>query len=100
MRRNGSAGPIGTRATGLGGIDDFTFTGRGNTVLAALVPSDELALVRPNGTHTVVLTQEDGLSNPTSVAVRHRTVYVSSGAFFTLRDPNLLLAHLGERHGR
>lgn len=97
VRRNGSAGQVETRATGLGGIDDFAFTGRGNTVLAAMVLSNELALVRPDGTHTVVLTQEDGLSNPTSVAVRHRTVYVPSGAFFTLRDPNLLLARLGGR---
>ncbi|WP_326584918.1 hypothetical protein OG889_42005 [Streptomyces sp. NBC_00481] len=100
VRRNGSAGPIETRATGLGGIDDFAFTGRGDTVLAAMFLDNELALVRPDGTHTVVLTQEDGLSNPTSVAVRHRTVYVTSGAFFTMRDPNLLLADLGERHDR
>ncbi|MDX3639584.1 hypothetical protein [Streptomyces sp. MB09-02B] len=100
VRRDGSAGPTGIRATGLAGVDDFAFTGRGDTVLAALVLSSEVALVRPDGTHTVVLTQDDGLSNPTSVAVRHRTVYVPSGAFFTLRDPNLLLAHLGDRHTR
>ncbi|MGW0843857.1 hypothetical protein ACWD26_27695 [Streptomyces sp. NPDC002787] len=98
VRRDGSAGTIETRATGLAGVDDFAFTGRGDTVLAALFFSDEVALVRPDGTHTVVLTQQDGLSNPTSVAVRHRTVYVTSGAFFTMRDPNLLLAHLGRRH--
>ncbi|WP_199790257.1 hypothetical protein [Streptomyces canus] len=37
VRRNGSAGPIETRATGLGGIDDFAFTSRhGDTVLAAV----------------------------------------------------------------
>lgn len=98
VRRDGSAGTIETRATGLAGVDDFAFTGHGDTVLAALVLTNELALVRPDGTHTVVLTQQDGLSNPTSVAVRHRTVYVTSGAFFTMKDPNLLLARLGEHH--
>ncbi|MDX3514475.1 hypothetical protein PV755_37155 [Streptomyces caniscabiei] len=39
-------------------------------------------------------------SNPTPVVVRHRTVYVPSGAFFTLRDPNLLLARLDGRHAQ
>lgn len=100
VRRDGSAGMIETKATGLGGIDDFAFTGRGDTVLAALFFSNQVALVRPDGTHTVVLTQQDGLSNPTSVAVHHRTVYVPSGAFFTMKDPNLLLADLGEHHDR
>ena len=40
------------------------------------------------------LTAQDGLSNPTSVAVRRGTVYVPSAAYLTMKDPNLLLAHL------
>ncbi|MDX2825381.1 hypothetical protein PV416_30970 [Streptomyces ipomoeae] len=100
VRRDGSAGPIETRATELGGIDDFGFTGRGDTVLAALLISNQVVLVRPDGTHRVVLTQHEGLSNPTSVAVRHDTVYVSSAAYFTMKDPNLLLAHLRKHQGR
>lgn len=96
VSRDGTAGTLETRARGISGVDDFAFTGRGETVLAALVFSNEVALVRPDGTHTVVLTQNDGLSNPTAVAVRHRTVYVTSGAFFTLQDPNVLLARLGD----
>ncbi|MFD0574540.1 hypothetical protein ACFQ0T_41530 [Kitasatospora gansuensis] len=48
----------------------------------------------PGGAPTVVLTQQDGLSNPTSVAVCGDTVYVTSAAFFTLQDPNLLLARI------
>ncbi|MGW2522915.1 hypothetical protein ACWC09_39195 [Streptomyces sp. NPDC001617] len=100
VRRDGSAGPIGTRASGLGGIDDFGFVGRhGDTVLAALNISSQVALVRPDGSHTVVLTRHDGLSNPTSVVVRDRTVYVPSAAYFTMRDPNLLLARLHHRFG-
>ncbi len=98
VRGNGSAGPIQTRATGLTGIDDFAFTGRGDTVLAALIMSNQVALVRPNGSHSAVLTRQDGLSNPTSVAVRHETVYVPSAAYFTMNDPNLLLAHLHQHH--
>ncbi|OIJ68524.1 SMP-30/gluconolactonase/LRE family protein [Streptomyces mangrovisoli] len=94
VRDDGSAGRIETRATGLDGIDDFAFPGHGENVLAALNPSSRLALVRPDGSHTIVLTGDDGLSNPTSVAVRNWTVYVPSAAYFTQHDPNLLLASL------
>ncbi|MGV4982621.1 SMP-30/gluconolactonase/LRE family protein [Streptomyces sp. NRAIS4] len=95
VRPNGSAGPVENRATGLDHIDDFTFaTPYGDTVLAALIGDNELVEVHPDGTHTAVLTQADGLSNPTSVAVHDGTVYVDSAAYFTKQDPNLLLAHL------
>ncbi|MCJ1676864.1 hypothetical protein MTF65_05785 [Streptomyces sp. APSN-46.1] len=94
VERDGSAGAIETRATGLGGIDDFAFAGHGETVLAALNATSEVALVRHDGSHTVLLTAADGLSNPTSVAVRHEKVYVPSAAFTTQTDPNLLLARL------
>ncbi|MGX1882727.1 hypothetical protein [Streptomyces sp. NPDC055287] len=98
VKPNGSAGAIQTRATGLTGVDDFAFVGRDDTVLAALITDSKVALVRPNGTHRVVLTAKDGLSNPTSVAVRGETVYVPSAAFFTMQDPNLLLATLDKHH--
>jgi len=42
----------------------------------------------------VVLTAADWLSNSTDVAVRHHTLYVRGGAYFTQTDPNLLVAHL------
>ncbi|MEV0410396.1 SMP-30/gluconolactonase/LRE family protein [Streptomyces sp. NPDC050448] len=93
VEEDGSAGMIRTHATGLTGIDDFAFAGHGEKVLAALNDADsELALVQPDGTHTVVLSGKDGLSGPTSVAVRHHKVYVPSGAFLTGIDPNLLVA--------
>ncbi|MER5428039.1 hypothetical protein [Streptomyces sp. NPDC002588] len=98
VQEDGSAGPIQTRATGLVGIDDFGFLERHrDTFLAALLTADQVALVRPDGTRTVVLTRQDGLSNPASVAVRGRTVYVPSSAFFTMQDPNLLLARVHQR---
>ncbi|MFC9685205.1 SMP-30/gluconolactonase/LRE family protein [Streptomyces sp. NPDC056948] len=89
----GAAGPAEVRATGISSIDDFTFTGRGDTLLAAH-NGDEVDLVRPDGTHTVVLTADDGLQTPTSVAVHGRTVYVTSAAYLTGKDPNLLVARL------
>ncbi|GAA1533784.1 hypothetical protein GCM10009730_48820 [Streptomyces albidochromogenes] len=98
VKKDSTAGPIETRATGLRGIDDFEFTGRDNTVLAALVYSSEVAAVRPNGTHEIVLTARDGLSNPTSVAIHGKTVYIPSAAFFTMKNPNLLLATLNKHH--
>ncbi|WEO98074.1 hypothetical protein A6P39_030860 [Streptomyces sp. FXJ1.172] len=95
VRPNGSAGPVETRATGLDHVDDFTFAAPdGDTVLAALIGDDEVVEVHPDGTRTAVLTREDGLSNPTSLAVQDGTVYVDSAAYFTKKDPNLLLARL------
>jgi hypothetical protein len=91
---DGRAGTVQTRATGLGGIDDFAFTGHGNQILAALNGPSEVALVQPDGSHSIVLTPADGLQNPTSIALRGDTVYVMSAAYVTAEDPNLLLAHL------
>ncbi|MCX4767324.1 hypothetical protein OG562_41455 [Streptomyces sp. NBC_01275] len=98
VRDNGSAGAIETRATGLAGIDDFGFVAaHEDTAFAALPVTNQVALVRADGAHTVVLTQQDGLSNPTAVAVRGRTAYVTSAAYFTQKDPDLLLARLHRR---
>ncbi|MCW2871805.1 hypothetical protein [Actinacidiphila oryziradicis] len=91
---DGTAGAVTTQAQGLTSIDDFTFVGQGDTVLAAQNFANSVALVNPDGTHQTVLTAQDGLSNPTSVAVRGKTVYVTSGAYFTHNDPNLLLARI------
>ncbi|WOP38676.1 hypothetical protein RKE32_35415 [Streptomyces sp. Li-HN-5-13] len=89
----GTAGPLQVRATGMPSIDDFAFTGHGDTLLAAR-DNNEVDLVRPDGTHTTVLTAADGLQTPTSVAVHGNTVYVPSAAYLTNEDPNLLVAHL------
>ena len=89
----GTAGPIQTVASGLSGIDDFTFT-RHDDILAALNTPSQLALIQPDGTQTIVLTSANGLSNPTAVAVAGSTIYVSSAAYITKNDPNLLLARL------
>jgi hypothetical protein len=91
---NGRAGTVQTRATGLSGIDDFAFTGHGDQILAALNGPSEVALIQPDGSHSIVLTAADGLQNPTSIALRGDTVYVGSSAYVTATDPNLVLAHL------
>ncbi|MFB6878319.1 hypothetical protein [Streptomyces sp. NPDC056323] len=90
----GGAGPLETRATGLVDIDDFAFTGADDTLLAAINKENEVALVRPDGTHSVVLTAADGLQNPTSIAIRGGTAYIASGAYFTNTDPNVLVVHV------
>ncbi|MER5548516.1 hypothetical protein AB5L52_03135 [Streptomyces sp. CG4] len=94
VRADGSAGPAETRAHGLDGIDDFAFTGSGTTVLAARDSANALTMVRPDGSASAVLSARDGLSNPTAVAVRGRTVYVPGAAYFQQRDPNLLVTAL------
>jgi DNA-binding beta-propeller fold protein YncE len=94
--QDGRAGSVRTEATGLPGIDDFAFTGHGDQLLAALNGPSEVALVQPDGSHSVVLTAADGLQNPTSIALRGDTVYVLSAAYVTAKDPDLLLAHLND----
>ncbi|MFJ2822904.1 SMP-30/gluconolactonase/LRE family protein [Streptomyces toxytricini] len=93
VREDGTAGAVETHATGLAGIDDFAFAGDGKTVVAALPASDEVVLVRADGTRSTLLTRRDGISGPTSVAVRDGRVYVASAsALATDKDPNLLVA--------
>ncbi|MGW3909990.1 SMP-30/gluconolactonase/LRE family protein [Streptomyces sp. NPDC005070] len=94
--RDGRAGSVRTEASGLTGIDDFAFTGRGDQLLATLNGSSQVALVRPGGSHTIVLSPADGLQNPTSIALRGNTAYVLSAAYVTAKDPNLLLARLNK----
>ncbi|MEU1489521.1 hypothetical protein ABZ456_04580 [Streptomyces sp. NPDC005776] len=98
VRPGNRAGAPQVRASGLVGIDDFTFTGHGNQVLAALNGPNEVVRIRPDGTSTTVLDATDGLRGPTSIALRHDDVYVLSAAY-TSTDPNLLRARLsGRRH--
>ncbi|QDY80380.1 hypothetical protein [Streptomyces qinzhouensis] len=87
---HGGPGPVETRATGLVDIDDFAFTGSGDTLLAAINKENEVALVRSDGSHRIVLTAVDGLQGPTSLAVRGDTAYIASAAYFTNTDPNVL----------
>ncbi len=95
IRADGSAGALRPVATGLaGGVDNFTVLGPDNTILAALDQSNQVILIKSGGRPQVVLTTADGLSNPTDVAVRHDTIYVTSAAYFTFNNPNLLTAHL------
>lgn len=94
VQRDGRAGRVRTEATGLPGIDDFAFTGRGDQLLAALNGSSQVALVQPDGRHSIVLSDADGLQNPTSIALRGTSVYVMSAAYLTAKDPNMLLARL------
>ncbi|ACU71703.1 hypothetical protein Caci_2790 [Catenulispora acidiphila DSM 44928] len=91
---DGTAGPARITATGLPGIDDFAFTGHGDQILAALDTVNQVALVQPDGTHTVVLTAADGLEGPTSVAMRGDTASILSAAYLTGKDPNELTVHV------
>lgn len=93
VRPGNRAGAPQVKASGLVGIDDFAFTGRGNEVLAALNAPNQVVRIRPDGTSTTLLDGADGLQGPTSIALRHDDVYVLSAAYTTV-DPNLLRARL------
>jgi hypothetical protein len=94
IQQDGSAGSVETMATDLVGIDDITFTGCGDQLLAAMVEPNEVALVQPDGSHSIVLTATAGLENPTSIVLRGDTAYIFSAAYLTANDPNLVVAHL------
>jgi hypothetical protein len=94
IQRNGTAGATSVAAQGVTGIDDFAFAPDGEVVAAQNALSEASIVNVETGAHTLVLTAADGLSNPTSVAIRGNTVYVTSGAYFTHTDPNLLVATL------
>ncbi|BEL06578.1 hypothetical protein Q0Z83_047690 [Actinoplanes sichuanensis] len=91
--RHGGPAKVEVRATGLTGIDDFTITPDG-TVIAALVGQNTVAAIDRAGRATTLLTAADGLQNPTSVAVRGATAYVTSAGYLTGQDPNLILTTL------
>jgi hypothetical protein len=94
IRGDGSAGPAEPVASGLnGGLDDFSVIGR-DTIVATLNMLNEVVQVQPGHRPRVLLTAADGLSTPTSVKLRNDTMYITSAAYFTGTDPNLLVTHL------
>ena len=93
ITRDHTAGKIQVITSGLPGIDDFSFAGR-DTILAAINFTSKVALIHTDGRHQIVLTAKDGLSNPTATAVRGHVLEVTSAAYYTKKDPNLLIAQL------
>jgi hypothetical protein len=95
IRLDGSAGTISTVVSSLtsatGKIDVF---GPDNTIAVPLVVANEVEFIQPGGTAQVVLTGSDGLQNPTSAQVYAGRLYVTSGAYLTSQDPNLLTADI------
>jgi sugar lactone lactonase YvrE len=91
---DGTAGTTSVAAQGITAIDDFAFAPDGEVVAAQDGISEVGVVNLRTGTDTIVLTAADGVSNPTSVAVRGNTVYITSGAYLTRVDPNLLVGTL------
>lgn len=91
---SGAAGPAAVHATGLAGIDDFDFTGRGDEILVAINDTSEVVAVAVDGTHRVLLDGDDGLQGTTAVAVREGTVFISNGALLEGDRPALRVARL------
>ncbi|MEU9608030.1 hypothetical protein [Streptomyces sp. NPDC048057] len=109
-----------TVVEGLGEIDDLEFVGRGDAFLVTAVTDNRVVLVREGsaragarqdgagqdrtgqdrtgqggGERIVdVLTEDDGLQNPTALARRGPTVHVANSASYTLTEPHVLSARL------
>jgi hypothetical protein len=83
-------GPGRVVTSGLGPVDDFAF--HGDTVVAAINQDNRVVTIGRDGVKTILST-EDGLANPTAVAVRDDALFVTDGAYFG-GSPNLLQATL------
>ncbi|HEY3477293.1 MAG TPA: hypothetical protein VGL02_00210 [Streptomyces sp.] len=81
-----TGGPGRVAATGLGPVDDFAF--HGDTVVAAINQENRVVTIGRDGVRTILSTS-DGLANPTAVAVRDDTAFITDGAYFG-GSPNLL----------
>lgn len=97
VTEDGGSGRAEVRATGLEGIDDFDFTGRGTEILAAINQGSELVRVGADGAHETLLDADDGMQGTTAVIVRGSRVYVTNGANLAGDDPTLMLARLQRR---
>jgi hypothetical protein len=91
ITRDGGPGTIKVVATGLTSVDDLIFPGRGDTALIALERLNEVIAVSPDGGTTVLLTAQNGVVDPTSLAITGDTVYVDNAAYFG-GMPNLMTA--------
>ncbi|WP_062354212.1 SMP-30/gluconolactonase/LRE family protein [Herbidospora yilanensis] len=89
--------PVEVRATGLAGIDDIAFT-RDDQVVATLNAPNQVVTIDAAGRAKPL--PATGLQNPTSVALRGRTLYVLSAAYLTGTDPNLMLIEAPRPAGR
>ncbi|WP_129787926.1 hypothetical protein [Promicromonospora panici] len=94
VTEDGGSGRAEVRATGLEGIDDFDFTGRGTEILSAINQTSKLVRVGPDGSHATLLDTEDGMQGTTAVVVRGHRAYVTNGANLAGNDPNLMVAEL------
>ncbi|HUQ58119.1 hypothetical protein [Lentzea sp.] len=90
----GRPGRAEVRATGLEGVDDFDFTGRGTEILAAVNQAGELVRVGADGTRETLLDADDGMQGTTAVVVRGNRAYITNGANLAGNDSNLMLAEL------
>lgn len=86
----GQPGLMTVVASGVTGINDFTFTGdRSDVVIAAANSSDEVRLIRPDGRRTTILGHDDGLNWPTAVELRGSTLYVTQAGLHEPHDARI-----------
>lgn len=95
INEDGSAGAIRTVYSGLAGTgtDNFQVVGK-DTIIAAQVYTGDVVVLRPGAQPQVLLSAADGLQNPDDVDIAHGKLYVTSGAYVTGTDPNLLVADI------
>ena len=97
VTQDGGSGRAEVRATGLEGVDDFDFTGRGTELLAAINQTSKLVRLGADGRRETLLGPENGMQGTTAVTVRGHRAYVTNGANLAGDDPTLMLAELRRR---
>ncbi|MFD7283488.1 SMP-30/gluconolactonase/LRE family protein [Streptomyces sp. NPDC059862] len=95
----GAPDRIHTVTSSLTAVDDFSFlSDRSDVVFAAENdPTDQVAVVYPNGTTKTVLTASDGLASPTATAVRGKRLYITHAGLTKPHDAKLQRGNINLR---
>jgi hypothetical protein len=95
VTRTGAPGPVQVTASGLSGIDDFTFLSAHSDI--AFVPlngQDEVDVVYPGGRSQVVLTAADGLASPSDTLISGNRLYITDSGRLAPHDSKIQEARI------
>ncbi|BCJ55019.1 hypothetical protein Asp14428_64940 [Actinoplanes sp. NBRC 14428] len=86
ITRAGRPGRMAVVASGVVGIDDFTFAGdHSDVAIVAANRSAEVQVIRPGGRRITILSRDDGLNWPTAAEIRGSSLYITQAG---LEEPH------------
>ncbi|MFJ8596927.1 hypothetical protein [Streptomyces sp. NPDC093598] len=99
MTATGAPDRIHTFTSSLTAVDDFNFLSEGSDVVFAAENdlTDQVAVVRPNGTTKTVLSASNGHASPTATAVSGKRLYITNAGLTKPYDAKLQRATINLR---